>query len=133
MFMDRLLNQGSGPALEKWLEFTDARQRVLAEDIVNVTTPEYIQKDLSLEKFQSMLSDKVEQQKTAAPGSVDFEEISSEIQNPQSGMLFHDGNNRSMEKLMTDEAKNALMHTLAVELLKSQLVRCRLALKERVS
>jgi flagellar basal-body rod protein FlgB len=132
MYLDRLLNQGSGPVLEKWLDFTDARQRLLAEDIVNVTTPDYIQKDLSLDNFQAMLSDKVNQEQSAAPGSVNFGDISSEIQEPESGMLFHDGNNRSMEQLMTDQAKNALMHTLAVELLRQQYSTMQLALRGTV-
>ncbi|MDP9173009.1 MAG: hypothetical protein M3O30_03980 [Planctomycetota bacterium] len=133
MYLDRLLNQGSAPVLEKWLQFTDARQRVLGEDIVNVTTPDYIQKDLSLDKFQSMLSEKVQEEQHAPPGSVNFDEISSEVEEPQNGLLFHDGNNRSMEQLMTDQAKNALMHTLAVELLRQQYSAMQLALKERVS
>jgi flagellar basal-body rod protein FlgB len=133
MYLDRLLNQGSSPVLERWLQFTDARQRMLGENIVNATTPNYVQKDISLEKFQSMLSDKVEEQQDAAPGSVNFGDISSEIEQPNGGILFHDGNNRSMEQLMTDQAKNALMHTLAVELLRQQYSAMDLALKERVS
>ena len=43
-----------------------------------------------------------------------------DIQHPANGILFHDGNNRSMEQLMSNQAKNALMHNLAVELLKNQ-------------
>ena len=35
-------------------------------------------------------------------------------------MLFHDGDNRSMEQLMSDQAKNALMHNLVIELLRKQ-------------
>ena len=45
-----------------------------------------------------------------------------DVQNPANGILFHDGNNRSMEQLMSDQAKNALMHNLAIELLRNQYV-----------
>jgi len=104
MFLDRLLNQGSSPVLEQLLRFTDARQRLLGEDIVNASTPNFIQKDLS-----------------------------PEIQHPQRGMLFHDGNNRSMDQLMSEQAKNALMHSMAVELLRQQYTTMEMALRERVS
>jgi flagellar basal-body rod protein FlgB len=133
MFVDRLLNQGSAPVLEQLLQFTDARSRVLGEDIVNASTPNYVQKDLSLKRFETMLEKKVEQQQTAAPGTVRFDDISSNIENSRSGILFHDGNNRSMEQLMSDQAKNALMHSMAVELLRSQYSTLQMALKERVS
>lgn len=133
MFLDQLLNQGSSPALEEWLQFTDARQRLLAEDVANISTPDYTQKDLSLENFQSMLAEKVQQQDSAPPGSVSFDDISMEIQNPHRGILFHDGSNRSVDQLMSDQAKNALMHTLAVELLRDQYSQFDMALKERPS
>ena len=130
MYLERLLNQGSEPVLEKWLEFTDARQRALGEDIVNASTPGYVQKDLSLAKFQAMLLEKVRQQQSAGPGAVDLDDISIQIEKPKRGILFHDGNNRSMEQLMSDQAKNALMHSLAVELLRDQYSVMETALKE---
>jgi flagellar basal-body rod protein FlgB len=130
MFLDRLLNQGSMPVLERMLQFTDARQSLLAEDVANVSTPDYVQKDLSLEQFQEILLEKVRRQESAAPGSVDFDDVSMDIQQPQRGILFHDGNNRSMEQLMSDQAKNALMHNMAVELLRDQYSMIETALKE---
>jgi len=133
MFLDRLLNQGSSPVLEQLLRFTDARQRLLGEDIVNASTPNFIQKDLSLEQFQALLAKKVQHQDDDGPGSVNFDDIESEIQHPRRGMLFHDGNNRSMDQLMSDQAKNALMHSLAVELLRQQYTTMEMALRERVS
>jgi flagellar basal-body rod protein FlgB len=133
MLLDSLLNQGSSPVLEQWLRFTDARQRLLGEDIVNASTPNYVQKDLSLEQFQALLSKKVQQQDEAGPGDVSFDDISMDIQHPRRGMLFHDGNNRSMDQLMSDQAKNALMHSLAVELLREQYSVMEMALRERVS
>ena len=130
MFIDRLLNQGSTPVLERMLQFTDARQSLLAEDVANVSTPNFVQKDLSLDKFQEILQKKVQEQESAAPGSVNFDDVSMDIQQPQQGMLFHDGNNRSMEQLMSDQAKNALMHNMAVELLRDQYSQIETALKE---
>jgi flagellar basal-body rod protein FlgB len=115
---------------KQFAQFTDARQNLLGEDIANVSTPDYVQKDLSLEKFQQVLRKKVETADSAGPGSVSFDDISMDIQNPSNAILFHDGNNRSMEQLMSDQAKNALMHNLAVELLRTQYAELETAIKE---
>ena len=132
MFIQRLLNQGNAPLLEQTLRFTTARQRLLAENIVNASTPGYQQKDLSIEKFQQLLSRRVEQRRLAPPGSVGFDDVKTEVQNPVHSILFHDGNNRSMEQLMTEQAKNAMMHNLAVELMRRQFSSLENALRERI-
>jgi len=133
MFIDRLLNQGPNPVLEQQLRFTEARQQLIADNIANSSTPNYRQKDLSVERFQKMLRERVDRQQSSAPGSVAFDDVTSEVEHSQAGILFHDGNNRSMEQLMTDNAKNALMHNLVVELLRRQYQTMDMALKERVS
>lgn len=135
MFIERLLDQGNAPLLEQTLRFAAARHRLIAENVVNVDTPDYRQKDLSVEKFQAMLRGHVEQRRDAMPGDdrVRFDDIAAELESPQRGILFHDGNNRSMEQLMSDQAKNAMMHNLCVELLRKQFQSLELALKERVS
>jgi flagellar basal-body rod protein FlgB len=130
MFIDRLLNQGSEPVLEQTLQFTEARQRLLAEDVANSSTPNYVQKDLSLDQFQKVLVKKIDEQSSEVPGTVSFQDVSMDIQHPDHGILFHDGNNRSMEQLMSDQAKNALMHNMAVELLRDQYSMIETALKE---
>lgn len=133
MILDRLFNQGPMPVLEQELTFTDARQQLLAEDAANISTPGFRQKDLSVDKFQAMLRDRVEQQESAGNGSVGFDDLEAEVENPSSNILFHDGNNRSMEQMMTENAKNALMHNLIVELLRKQYATLDMALKERAS
>ncbi|HXE53603.1 MAG TPA: hypothetical protein VN541_11330 [Tepidisphaeraceae bacterium] len=129
MLIDRLLNQGSSPLLEQMLRFTEARHELIAQNVVNISTPGYRQKDLSVEKFQQMLADRVEKSQDAAPGSVRFDDIESEISNPHRGILFHDGQTRSMEELMSDQAKNALMHNVAIELLRQQFQVLQMAIK----
>ena len=49
--------------------------------------------------------------------------------NARHGMLFHDGQTRSMDQLMSDQAKNALMHNLAIELLRQQFQTLQVAIK----
>lgn len=134
MFIERLLDQGNAPLLEQMLRFTAARHRLIAENVVNVDTPEYRQKDLSLERFQAMLRSRVERRHEAGSGAEapNFDDVTAEVETPTRGILFHDGNNRSMEQLMADQAKNAMMHNLAVELLRKQFQAMEMALKERV-
>jgi flagellar basal-body rod protein FlgB len=134
MFIERLLNQGNAPLLEQTLRFTAARHRLIAENVVNVDTPDYRQKDLSVEKFQALLRERVEDRRDAAPGDepLRFDDVGAQLESPQRGILFHDGNNRSMEHLMADQAKNAMMHNLVIELLRKQFEGLELALKERV-
>jgi flagellar basal-body rod protein FlgB len=131
MFIQRLINEGSTPMLEQMLQFSAQRHQLLAEDIVNVDTPGYQTKDLSLVKFQRMLSERASRRASAGPGAVSFEDIRSEVEHPTS-LLFHDGNNRSMEQLMGDFAKNAMMHQLAIELLRKQYGQLDMALKDKV-
>jgi flagellar basal-body rod protein FlgB len=129
MFIDRLLNQGSTPLLEQTLQFTAARHKLIAEDVVNISTPGYQQRDLSLPQFQKMLAERANQAGQSAPGSVDFSDVTSEVQKRNNGILFHDGQSRSMEELMSDQAKNAMMHNLAIELLRHQFQQIQMALK----
>jgi flagellar basal-body rod protein FlgB len=133
MFIDRLLNDSNAPLLEQMLRFTDARHRLLAEDVVNASTPGYRNKDLSTEQFQALLRDRVAQRESSSPGSVRFDDIMGEVTSPARNILFHDGNNRSVEQLMADSAKNALLHNMAVELLRKQFAAMDMALRERVT
>ena len=134
MFVERLLDQGNAPLLEQMLRFTAARHRLIAENVVNVDTPDYRQKDLSIEKFQALLRSRVDRRGEAASGAEapSFDDVAAEVETPSRGILFHDGNNRSMEQLITDQAKNAMMHNLAIELLKKQYGSLKNALMERI-
>jgi len=132
MFVDRMLNGGNAPLLEQVVQFAAARHKLIAEDIANVDTPGFRQKDLSVDRFQEMLRERVGKRSVGEEWRR-FEDIGREVENPERGILFHDGNNRSMERLVSDLAKNAMMHNLAIELLRKQYMGLESALKERVT
>jgi flagellar basal-body rod protein FlgB len=132
MFINRLLNQGSSPLLEEVVNFASQRHRLLAENIANVDTPGYRQKDLSVGRFQEMLVQRLEA-RDRPPGAVRFDDIRHAVDHPTRGILFHDRNNRSMEQLASDLAKNGLMHNVAIELLRKQYQQMDMALKDRVT
>ena len=132
MFIDRLMNQTNAPLVERVLEFASARHKLIAENIANVDTPGYRTKDLSEAKFFSMLRDRAASRREVAPGSLGYDDLNVDVENPRAGILFHDRNNRSMEQLASDQAKNGLLYTMAIELLKKQFSTMEMALKERV-
>jgi flagellar basal-body rod protein FlgB len=130
MLIEGLMNRGNGALLEQVVNFASQRHKLILENIANVDTPDYQQKDLSVERFNSMLRERVDQRRRT--GMASFEDMRSDVENPVRGILFHDRNNRSMEQLATDMAKNAMMHNLAIELLRKQFQQMEMALKERV-
>jgi flagellar basal-body rod protein FlgB len=132
MFIERLMNQTNAPLVEKVLGFASARHKLIAENIANVDTPGYRTKDLSEAKFFGMLRDRAAARQEASPGSMGYDGLNVDVENPRAGILFHDRNNRSMEQLASDQAKNGLLYTMAIELLKKQFSTMEMALKERV-
>jgi flagellar basal-body rod protein FlgB len=129
MFIDRLLNQGDLPLVEQTIRFSAAREKLIAENVANISTPGYQQKDLSVDGFQKMLSERIEERDQSPRGTVQFDDVMGEATSPTSNILFHDRNNRSVEQLMTDGAKNALMHNTMIEILRKQINEIEMALK----
>ena len=132
MFIDDLINGGGTTTLERMLRFTEARQNLLTEDVANVSTPNYKQRDLSVAAFQHMLQQRLDAGTETAGSGDGGDPVADALSAPTGGLLSHDGNNRSMERLMSEGAKNALMHNTVVELLRSQYQTLDMALKERV-
>ena len=131
MFIEQLLNQGNAPLISKMIEFTEKRHELIAENVANISTPNYVQKDLDLGEFQAQLRERVEERKRT--GSTSFDDISSEIDQPVMGVLFHDKSNRSVETLMSNMSSNALRHNFFVELLRKQYDSIQTVLRERVA
>lgn len=133
MFVNRLLNQGNLPVVEQKLRFHAKRHEVLAENIANASTPNYQQKDLDPAKFEEALRNRVESRRGRPTASVRFDGIANVEMSEPIGLVFHDGNNRSAEQLMSEFSKNAMTHNLYAELMKRQFSSIQSALKERVS
>ena len=133
MFIDRLLNMGNAPLIERAMSFTAARHVIIANNVANVSTPGYVQKDLSVATFQKQLRDRVTQKNSAAPGSIGFDDVRFDPKDERSRLLFHDRNNRSMESMMADLSSNALKHNMYAEMLRKQFDSLQMVLKERVA
>ena len=131
--IERLLNQSAAGVLEQSAGFHAARHKVLAENVVNLSTPGYRQKDLDEGAFRSELRKRIENRDAA--GTVDLSGLDSPAARARAGehLVFHDGNDRSVEQLMGQQAENALRHNLSVELLRKQYGLFQMALREQVA
>ncbi len=129
--IERLLNQSAAGSLQSLAQFTAKRHTVLAENVVNASTPGYRQKDLDESAFRSQLHERISSRSQMSTGQLHDLEMPHE--NPGQRLVFHDGNDRSMEQLMGDQANNALRHNLAVELLRKQFGLFQTAIRERVA
>jgi len=132
MFFGDVVNRGVMPALDKMLAFTQARQRMLAENVANIDNPHYRTKQLDASAFQKALREALETQKET--GSAHFRvSESSELKQDEQGhlivtpseeppenVLFHDDTNASIERQMQQMAENSMMHQIATELLRER-------------
>ena len=140
-----MFSYGSMPVLERMVEFTGARQELIAHNIANLSTPYYKPTDLDPAKFQSQLRDALEHRSRKPNGMRRELEMGRSSQarmhrgrmqftpeQTNENILFHDQNNRDVERTMQDLVENALAHRTSVELLKSQFDLLRTAIRERV-
>lgn len=116
--------------LEKTLAFNEARQKMLASNIANITTPGYKAKQLDVEAFQDALRaaadrrakrldepfqlDGTREFRVGPDGRLSI----SPSEEPVENLLFKDGTNASIERQMSQLAETAMTHQVAAELLK---------------
>ena len=140
--LESLLNRGSMPVLQQVMSFTESRHKVLANNISNFDTVGYKMKDLPEREFMDALSKAVKTRDGRGVGAplnmpstrnLRWDSRNRLMVEPmeieQNNILFHDRNNRFVEKQMSDMAKNALRHNMASELLKQQYNLLRTAIR----
>jgi flagellar basal-body rod protein FlgB len=133
-----LFNATTIPALGEVLNFTQARQTVLAGNIANVNTPGYRLRDLSQEEFQQRLKEAIESsqtnEKSLSPGLATSEpgdpmrQVRASLQN----LVYHDDTNIDLEKQVAEMTKNHLLHNFALTVMSDQFQLLQTAISERV-
>ena len=129
-WLDGIFSRGGGAVAEKVAAFAEARNAVLADNIANIDTSNYKTKDLPMAEFQQTLAAAIEQSdQTGGPlelsptrhiqvdssGTVSFEPVET-----QDNILFHDRGDRSIEKEMSELAKNQMLYQVAISVLQKQ-------------
>ncbi len=132
MFLVDIVNRGSIPAMDKMLAFTQARHRMLTENVANVDTPGYKTKHLDARAFQESLREALDERKRTHSatfrirGSQQFGQDGSgrlwvsPTEEPAENILFHDRTNMRIEKQMAMLAENAMMHQLVTDRIKGK-------------
>ncbi len=140
-----LFDQGALPTLERVVQFTHARQALLAHNVANLSTPHFRPADVDPRAFQDSLRKAVERRGSRPSplrGPLELsdtrqirfgkESITLQPQPRNDNILFHDRNNRDVERVMQDLAENTMTHRLAIDLLRNQFEMLRTAIRERV-
>jgi flagellar basal-body rod protein FlgB len=141
-----ILNSGATPALELSLRFAGQRQRRIAHNIANISTPNFRHNDVPPAAFQQLLSRAVDDRRRESGGTsgelkwVPTQELRRDSagqlhltpRTSEGGVLAHDRNSRNLERLMQDHAENAAVYRMTAELLRTRYQHIREAIAQRV-
>lgn len=146
MLVTDATSSGAIPALEAALKFAAQRQPIIAGNIANIDTPNHLQADVSPAAFQAQLRRAIEARRERSAGQSGALELgrSAEVRQdahgdlilspmtPSGNILFHDRNNRDLERLMQDQTENLSVFRVSAELLRSRFEIIRTAAADRV-
>lgn len=144
--LQQTIQAGSLPALEAMMRFTGQRQRLLAHNVANLTTPDFQAADVSPQGFQGMLAEAVNKRRQATGGVGGGLQMRStrEVRvradgglslmpsGNHGGVMLHDRNNRDVERLMQDMTENYGMYRVANDLMRARVGVLRTAISQRV-
>lgn len=143
--IESLSKSGAMPAAELMMRFAGQRQRVLAHNVANLTTPNFRPQDVSVEGFRASLRAALDERKGGDRSvTIENREVSGGVDRRGHGrlrlepstasenVLFHDRNNRDLERTMQDLAENAGMYRVAAELWRKQNSMLQTAIREQV-
>jgi len=146
VLIDQLTNAGALPSLELTMRFAAQRQRLIAHNVANLDTPNFEQRGVSPREFQRTLDRAVRDRRERTGGmhgELDWAETaelgkdrSGELvitgRTPSGGVLYHDRNNRDLERLMQALAETTAAFRVASDLYRSQRGMILGAIAERV-
>ncbi|MEE2972860.1 MAG: hypothetical protein VX672_07030 [Planctomycetota bacterium] len=142
-------NTGALPYLKRMMQFSWQRNSLLADAAANLDTPGYRPRDVPVTEFQEAMKAAQLREKGIGGGLVpavarghgafaDTQAIRFEADrvrlDPEAAgdnLMFHDGNDRNLERVMQNLAENALAFRLASELFRKEHDILRAAIRER--
>ncbi len=125
------------PVLQEVVNFSQARQAVLAGNIANIDTPGYQARDLSVEDFQARLKQAIEDRddpQVHSPGETGLapRPLMAEVAKSSQSILRHDMGNVDMETQVSEMVKNHIQHNLALTILTDQFRQLQTAIRGTV-
>ena len=137
-----LTNAGELPVLERLIQFSGQRHRLIAHNIANIDTPDFRPVDVSVGEFQASLKAAIGERGTGAttglrPESgrtIEFTDDGVELRPiPRAdNILYHDRNDRDPERLMQSMVENFMTFRAAADLFKARLAVINDAIRERI-
>ena len=140
-FFGLLFDNTSLPVLGSVMAFSEERQQMLADNVANVNTPFFRQRDLPVSEFTAALDEAVGRRDARAPHrwqprstrNVRFDpRLAVNVQEVGGLMNYYDGADRSIERLQNEMLKNAVWHETAARLFAQQSQLLATAIRERV-
>ncbi|MEC8558885.1 MAG: flagellar basal body protein [Planctomycetota bacterium] len=147
MSINGLTDGGALPAIEAMARFTAARQRLIASNVANLDTPGYTPLDADPKACQAQMRRAIDERRSGAAGPASGP-LSLEGGGPLQGgsdgrvtldpaelrenLLFHDRNDRNLERIMQDVSENLLAFQTATQLLRNRFRMIELAISERI-
>lgn len=145
MLVDHLLNDGALPTLERTIQFAARRQDLIAHNIANLSTPNFQPRDVSVADFQRSLGEAIDRRRRrmgGPRGELDFQGnrevrpspggLELRPRQPSGNVLFHDRNDRDLERTMQALVENLAAFRVATDLYRSRLDVINTAIRERI-
>ena len=144
MFND-LLQSGGLDVLERTMQFAGKRHELITHNIANLSTPGFRPTDVDPKSFQEEMARAVKERRNAvgmakqepiqlrSTGEVEFKNGTMELHPTPIGanIMFHDGNDRDLERTMQSLAENVMVYRQASELLRSRYNMLQMVIRER--
>jgi flagellar basal-body rod protein FlgB len=152
--IDRIVDSNSLPALERALQFASGRHRLIANNLANIETPGYRPLDVPVGEFQAQLADALATRRAAlaeglgpeatrgadgglalfapGPASVGPSGLVLEPTPIADSLLYHDGNDRSLERILQSLTENVLMFRFAATMARRHFSSIDAAIRERL-
>ncbi len=143
--IDGVINSDAIPVLERLIQFAGQRHKLIVNNIANLSTPDFRPQDLDVKAFQATLAEAVDARRAehGAGGGVldvkrtrqlEFSRHGLKI-NPRAAgenILFHDRNDRNLERIMQDLVENASTFRMAADFMRSRFDLINTAIRERI-
>ena len=143
--IDGVTNADAIPVLERMVQFAGQRHRLIVNNIANFSTPGYRAMDVSVDAFQAQLGEAVDARREnhgARGGELELRDsrmvefnstgITLHPEPIANNILFHDRNDRNLERTMQDLAENFMTFRVAADLLRGRMALLNTAIRERL-
>lgn len=131
--------------LERTVQFAGRRHELISHNIANLTTPNFQPSDVDPNEFRASLAAAIEKRRSGHPGQWDDAEpadtrhvwffnhgVRLRAEPIEDNVMFHDRNDRDLERTMQSLTENAMMYRQAMDFLRSRFDVLEKAIRLRV-